>query len=375
MGSDHALAFGLPQREQSNDIITNPWVCDTYPLTGNSYNVHREQHPPSIKQRSSKAGTSHISHVTNSTLAILQNLSHPSSSHISTTVAQPTSVSQPFVHSNMHITLISTQKAHVKPSPTALTFSVPINSHQKQSAEAVVLAEESFLGSDISNRYLRSRAHTTPPFWISHKYNMDPCSSLPIYEDPPAVPPTAPNQQNYIAVWKGRDNTLLHGGIYDTLVHGKLDNQARCEAKQLFTPELPIKSECQKPPSVFDSSSTSSEELFTIPTISTDGYQEIEWKVTNGIKQLKSCENLSEKDDIHISTHVRDQLRSLEAVVEIGRQKNITLMTKSAPDYVKEYKQLKTRFSHGDINLKYVLSNSFIPSLRGLSRRINYLLR
>ena len=186
---------------------------------------------------------------------------------------------------------------------------------------------------------------------------MDPCSSLPIYEDPPAVPPTTLNQQNYIAVWKGRDSTLLHGGIYDTLVHGGLDGQARREAKQLFISELPNKSECQKTPSVFDSSSTSGEELFTIPTISTDCYQEFEWKVTNRIKQLKSCDILSEKDDIHIS--VRDQLRSLEAVVERGRQKNITLTAKSALDYVKEYKQLKSRFSHEDISQKYVLSNSF----------------
>ena len=209
----------------------------------------------------------------------------------------------------------------------------------------------------------------------SHKHNMDPCSSLPIYEDPPAVPPTTPDQQNYIAVWKGRDNTLLHGGIYDTLVHGRLDGQARREAKQLFVSELPNKSECQKPPSVFDSSSTSSEGLFTIPTISTNDYQEFEWKVTNRIKQLKSCDILNERDDIYIGTCIRDQLRSLEAVVEIGRQKNITLMTKSALDYVKEYKQLKTRFSHGDINQKYVLSNSFTPSLKRLSRRINYLLR
>jgi len=209
----------------------------------------------------------------------------------------------------------------------------------------------------------------------SHKHNMDPCSSLPIYEDPPAVPPTTPDQQNYIAVWKGRDNTLLHGGIYDTLVHGRLDGQARREAKQLFVSELPNKSECQKPPSVFDSSPTSSEGLFTIPTISTNGYQEFEWKVTNRIKQLKSCDILSERDDIYIGTCIRDQLRSLEAVVEIGRQKNITLTTKSALDYVKEYKQLKTRFSHGDINQKYVLSNSFTPTLKRLSRRINYLLR
>lgn len=204
---------------------------------------------------------------------------------------------------------------------------------------------------------------------------MDPCSSLPIYEDPPAVPPTTPDQQNYIAVWKGRDNTLLHGGIYDTLVHGRLDGQARREAKQLFVSELPNKSECQKPPSVFDSSSTSSEGLFTIPTISTNDYQEFEWKVTNRIKQLKSCDILNERDDIYIGTCIGDQLRSLEAVVEIDRQKNITLMTKSALDYVKEYKQLKTRFSHGDINQKYVLSNSFTPSLKRLSRRINYLLR
>jgi len=204
---------------------------------------------------------------------------------------------------------------------------------------------------------------------------MDPCSSLPIYEDPPVVPPTTLNQQNYIAVWKERDNTLLHGGIYDTLVHGRLDGQARREAKQLFISELPNKSEGQKPPSVFDSSSTSSEELFTIPTISTDGYQEFEWKVTNRINLLKSCDILSEKDDIYISTRIGDQLRSLEAVVKIGRPKNITLTTKSARDYVKEYKQLKTRFSHGDTSQKYVLSNSFTPSLKRLSWRINYLLR
>ena len=200
---------------------------------------------------------------------------------------------------------------------------------------------------------------------------MDSCSSLPIYEVPPAVPPTTLNQQNYIAVWKGRDNTLLHGGIYDTLVHGGLDGQVRREAKQLFISELPNKSECQEPPSVFDSSSTSGEELFTIPMISTDGYQEFEWKVTNRIKRLKSYDILSEKDDIHISTCVRDQLRSLEAVVERGRQKSITLTAKSALDYVKEYKQLKSRFSHEDISQKYVLSNPFPPSLKGLSRRIN----
>src|SRR5437016_13341929 len=116
MGSDHALAPGLPQREQSNDTITNSRVCDIYPSTCNSYNVHREQHPPSIEQCYSEAGTSHILHVANSALAVLR----PSSTHISTTAAQPTAVFQRFVHSNLHITLASTQNAHVKPSPTTL---------------------------------------------------------------------------------------------------------------------------------------------------------------------------------------------------------------------------------------------------------------